>query len=258
MANNEIPLASDPVLLTIKGQITLHFMDGKTLTGEFATQDSLNIFLVINGEPLMIPRSQIRYIKGTGTQQIQPDDSQGQFRAKKEAEETVEIASQAIAASIHDDQFEDDDDVTMLLTEDDEDDATVFLTSDEDEDMTVFIDEDDEENQATLVVGGESQQPVITAYLDCTTGPHTGEKFELQSGVTTIGRSTDNIFSLPGDKEASRRHAQIIYKDDKFIIEDRGSLNGVMVNDNRIDGPRQLEHGDSILIGVSTLVFYEK
>lgn len=241
------------LLLTLKGQIIIYFMDGKTLKGEFAAQDTLNIFVMVNGEPLMIPRSQIRYIKGKSGQSIEQDDSQAAFAPAK-SERPSEKTAEAIATTVvgHDEKA-----APFLPAEEGEDeDMTVFLTEEED-DTTVFIADDD----TTVVIGDEaieSEPQIITAYLDCSTGPHTGERFELQSGVTTLGRSTDNIFALSKDKEISRRHAMITYREDKFIIEDRGSLNGVIVNDARISAPRQLEHGDSILIGVSTLVFYEK
>lgn len=252
-------------LLTLKGQITIYFTDGKMLSGEFATQDELNIFVTVNGEPLMIPRSQIRYIKGKSGQSIEPDDSQTAFapvRSGRLPEETLEaMATTVVGLEEKGAAFltgeEELEDTTLLLEEAEDEDETVFLTE-EDDTTTIFITDDDD---TTVVIEDETIEPeqqVITAYLDCTTGPHTGDRFELQSGVTTLGRSADNIFALSKDKEISRRHAMITYKDGKFIIEDRGSLNGVMVNDVRISAPRQLEHGDSILVGVSTLVFYEK
>ena len=52
-------------LLALKGPVTVHFVDGRTLQGQFTTQDAWNIFLMVDDEPMMIPRSQILYIKGT-------------------------------------------------------------------------------------------------------------------------------------------------------------------------------------------------
>jgi hypothetical protein len=43
--------------------------------GEYATQDLYNIFLRIAGEPVMIPRQQIRLIKSVTGRPIEPDDS---------------------------------------------------------------------------------------------------------------------------------------------------------------------------------------
>ncbi len=60
-------------LLSIQGMVTVHFMDGQTLGGEFLTQDELHIFLKVDQEPMMIPRSQIRFIKGKPGQAVGTD-----------------------------------------------------------------------------------------------------------------------------------------------------------------------------------------
>jgi hypothetical protein len=97
----------------------------------------------------------------------------------------------------------------------------------------------------------------ISAHLICTTGPHAGEVLKLKPGVTTIGRSSENSFPLAKDKEASRRHALIVYEASKFVLQDQNSLNGTFVNDQLIKEPYPLQDGDIILIGVSTLKFQE-
>lgn len=75
--------SQDLFLLTLKGWITIQFLDGHTLEGEFVTQDTLNIFLTVEGEPFMIPRSQIRYIKGRPGQQVEEDTSQKALASPK-------------------------------------------------------------------------------------------------------------------------------------------------------------------------------
>jgi SARP family transcriptional regulator, regulator of embCAB operon len=81
---------------------------------------------------------------------------------------------------------------------------------------------------------------------------------KLKPGITTIGRASDNVLPLNKDKEASRRHALIIYEASRFVVQDQNSLNGVFVNDQLIKEPRPLQDGDLILIGISTLKFQEK
>jgi pSer/pThr/pTyr-binding forkhead associated (FHA) protein len=76
-------------------------------------------------------------------------------------------------------------------------------------------------------------------------------------GMITIGRASDNIISLFNDKEISRKHSKITYEAGNFIVEDQNSLNGTFVNNQRIEGPRYLEDGDVIFIGVSTLEYHQ-
>lgn len=251
MPNNDNVYNQALPLLALKGEVTIQFVDGKNLSGEFVAQDQFNIFVTVQGESLMIPRTQIRYIKGRAGQAIERDDSLAvQVSSKRSADRTEEAIPTLAPADTADDE---DDDVTLFL-EDDED-ATVLLDIEDEEDATVFVDDDD----STMIVKDESgsvSQSAITACLECTAGPHAEETFKLQGGVTTLGRSSDNIISLSSDKEISRRHALITYKEGDFLIEDRGSLNGVLINDVRIDGVRLLKDGDSVLIGVSTLIFH--
>ncbi len=43
-----------------------------------------------------------------------------------------------------------------------------------------------------------------------------------------------------------RRHAMIKYRDFSFWLVDQGSVNGTFLNEERIDGERQLKHGDRV------------
>lgn len=62
--SNRVSSAETP-LLAIKGHVTVNFVDGQIIEGEFKAQDVFNIFLIVSDEPLMIPRAQIRFIKGS-------------------------------------------------------------------------------------------------------------------------------------------------------------------------------------------------
>lgn len=57
-------------MLTLTGRITVHFLDGQTLEGEITGQDEFNLLVMADNTPFLIPRSQIRYIKGTPGQRI--------------------------------------------------------------------------------------------------------------------------------------------------------------------------------------------
>lgn len=77
--------------------------------------------------------------------------------------------------------------------------------------------------------------------------------FELPPGRFLIGRSTDCQLSLD-DPLVSRKHALLTVTDDAVEVQDLGSRNGVLVNDEKISGPRQIGHGDRIMIGSQSMV----
>ena len=289
MSSQENALYSQNLfLLTLKGQITVEFMDGNTLAGKFAAQDALNIFVMVENTPLMIPRSQIRYIKGSPQQSIEEDNvfvTQSAVSIISEGEPTQDIPDLDDTVTIDQDQDDDFDesDRTMVLPEEGlaaiAESATPDLPpdpfgvdfpnesqpEDDDEDFTMVIDqmeiEGEEEDEGTFVlsaadVGTDTHE--FKAYLDCITGPHAGEIFKMMPGVITIGRSTDNALPLPKDKEISRRHTKITYEGGQFVVEDQGSLNGTFINNDRIEGPRYLEDGDVLMVGISTLIYHKQ
>jgi hypothetical protein len=73
-ANDEL-FSPNLSVLTIKGPIAVHFMDDKIIEGEYVTQDLFNIFVAIDDDTVMIPRSQIRFIKGKHHQPVEQDTS---------------------------------------------------------------------------------------------------------------------------------------------------------------------------------------
>lgn len=73
-------------------------------------------------------------------------------------------------------------------------------------------------------------------------------------GQITIGRKEDNTFMLD-DPYVSGKHARIYTKSGDYIIEDLGSTNGTLVNDDQIEGKKYLETGDIIKIGNTVLKF---
>ncbi|WP_063042555.1 BTAD domain-containing putative transcriptional regulator [Nocardia pseudovaccinii] len=79
-----------------------------------------------------------------------------------------------------------------------------------------------------------------------------GRRFEVTGASMTIGRSADNDIRLE-DAKTSRQHASVVLDGAAVRIEDRGSANGVFVNDQRIRGRAALVHGDRIRIGSVTL-----
>jgi pSer/pThr/pTyr-binding forkhead associated (FHA) protein len=76
--------------------------------------------------------------------------------------------------------------------------------------------------------------------------PISGRTLPIDNGVT-IGRDGCDLV-LP-DPEVSRRHAVVRQLVAGPAIEDLGSRNGTFVNDERIDGVRELHDGDEVRLG---------
>lgn len=85
-------------------------------------------------------------------------------------------------------------------------------------------------------------------------GPNKGERFLLDSDLTTIGRDPSSGIFLD-DVTVSRKHAAIIRKVDSFFIEDRGSLNGSYLNSRQVSQER-LAVGDEVQIGKYRLTYF--
>ena len=72
--------------------------------------------------------------------------------------------------------------------------------------------------------------------------------------VITIGRSEDSMVRFDSDKEigVSRNHA-VIRKGDtpgQFFVEDNKSMNGVLLNEEKISGSKEVFPGDTIQLGL--------
>lgn len=78
-------------------------------------------------------------------------------------------------------------------------------------------------------------------------------KHLLSEGVAVMGRDP-NCDILLDDPSASRRHAIVRWENGRYVVEDRGSKNGTLVNDQRVD-VRPLNHLDQILVGSVEIKF---
>ncbi|KZL93281.1 FHA domain-containing protein [Clostridium magnum] len=67
-------------------------------------------------------------------------------------------------------------------------------------------------------------------------------------GEITIGRKNDNLLILD-DPYASGYHARVYMKNNDCILEDLGSTNGTLLNDQGVKGRQYLNAGDEIRIG---------
>ena len=98
--------------------------------------------------------------------------------------------------------------------------------------------------------GGYPQQTTATISLD----DGSGRSYQLTEGTHVIGRGQDSAFRLP-DTGVSRRHLEINWDGHQAMLTDLGSTNGTTVNGNPIQQTWQLNDGDVIRVGHSSLVF---
>jgi len=87
--------------------------------------------------------------------------------------------------------------------------------------------------------------------LEIVEGPSAGTRFALDSALE-VGRD-QTVGIVLEDIEVSRRHARITPSNGTVVVEDLGSRNGSFVNDQPIDGPREIRPGDRLRCGLTVL-----
>ena len=125
---------------------------------------------------------------------------------------------------------------------------------------TIFESLDDTKNDITIIADktkiNSSMKTVLPKQIDYEIAVITdSETSEIVLGEKQIyiGRKESNDFVIDDDG-ASRIHAYISYERHRHILHDAGSLNGTFVNKKTIDR-HELQNGDKILIGNTTLVY---
>jgi len=91
------------------------------------------------------------------------------------------------------------------------------------------------------------------ATLTVKQGLEPGRVYELDGRAVHLGRATDNDIQLQ-DGEVSRRHCQIRWEDNSYVVEDLGSSNGTAVNGADVKLAR-LGSGDQLQLGDQVLEF---
>jgi pSer/pThr/pTyr-binding forkhead associated (FHA) protein len=72
--------------------------------------------------------------------------------------------------------------------------------------------------------------------------------------VTALGRAEDNTLILD-DPFASAHHAIVLWREDRWWLEDLESHNGTYLNGEQVSDPKRLSSGDRIRIGETVLRF---
>ncbi|MEM7540521.1 MAG: VWA domain-containing protein [Pseudomonadota bacterium] len=100
-------------------------------------------------------------------------------------------------------------------------------------------------------VAAEVAVDVPEAYLSGLGDLSAQDRFKLGPKPIVVGRvkgadaQTIDYFVVP-QNTVGRRHAMIKYRDFSFWISDLESVNGTFLNGERIEGERQLKHGDVV------------
>src|SRR5579864_674987 len=80
-------------------------------------------------------------------------------------------------------------------------------------------------------------------------GDKAGLTFTLRDATVTIGRSPTQTIAFPPDEIlVSTEHATIVTEGGHYVLHDKGSRNGTLVNSERVT-TRPLQHGDLIQFG---------
>jgi pSer/pThr/pTyr-binding forkhead associated (FHA) protein len=125
-----------------------------------------------------------------------------------------------------------------------------LLVKDEAVETTMtYVPEEGEDESTTLEEMGVKGPALVVR----SGGGRTGETFALEGERTLIGRSPDCEIFLD-DVTVSRKHAVVHRREDAFVIEDLGSLNGTFVNKRRIESG-ELDDNDEVQIGKYRLTF---
>lgn len=86
-------------------------------------------------------------------------------------------------------------------------------------------------------------------------GPQANERVTLKPGQTvTIGRSNEADFAVASDRAISRKHFQLVCKDNECAVEDFESKSGTYLNGERLDETAKLRSADEISAGRTRFV----
>jgi len=86
------------------------------------------------------------------------------------------------------------------------------------------------------------------SYIEMISGPAMGRRELLTKPQYVIGRHPECDLVLESGAVVSRQHARLFSRNGGYACEDLGSRNGTFVNGKLINGPTQLQDGDTVRI----------
>lgn len=79
-------------------------------------------------------------------------------------------------------------------------------------------------------------------------GPHKGKQIQVAKSPFLIGRDP-GCHLRPASMTISKRHCELLTKDERAFLHDLDSTNGCFVNDEPVKGEREIKDGDCLKIG---------
>lgn len=92
----------------------------------------------------------------------------------------------------------------------------------------------------------KSEKPVLIA----TEGKYANQHWVIDQDEVTIGRDDICNIVLP-ERQISRQHIRIYKGESQYFLEDLKSRNGTWINNQKIEGTRELNDGDEIHIALA-------
>jgi two-component system, cell cycle response regulator len=116
---------------------------------------------------------------------------------------------------------------------------------------------DDIDNDGTVTNIRAASRPPVSGrprpFLIVLTGSNVGEMYTLNQPEIIIGRAKAATVTIDDDG-VSRRHARLTWDRAALQIEDLGSANGTFVNGEPLASRRELDDGDKITLGSTTIL----
>lgn len=86
-------------------------------------------------------------------------------------------------------------------------------------------------------------------------GELAGQRWVIANDELLIGRGNDSDVVLP-ERQVSRHHIKIHYRDGRYFLEDLASKNGTFLNGQQIYGTVPLQDGDEIQIALCVRLLF--
>lgn len=82
-----------------------------------------------------------------------------------------------------------------------------------------------------------------------------GQRWSLTKDEMLLGRGTDADIVLP-ERQVSRYHLKILYRDGRYFLEDLDSKNGTFLNGQQVKGISSLQDGDEIQVALCVRMLF--
>jgi len=79
-------------------------------------------------------------------------------------------------------------------------------------------------------------------------GPHKGRVIPVSTPQFLVGRDS-KCHLRPASQTISKRHCELLNREDRWFVRDLHSTNGTFINDDQVTGERELHDGDALKVG---------